>query len=56
MITFIRWRAAVLAGKPVGAGTSVRGIALVSFVQTGLVVIMLFTATAVARGYGMIAD
>ncbi|MGH7672112.1 MAG: DUF2214 family protein [Gemmatimonadales bacterium] len=49
MVTLIRWR--IRAAKGDGIDTSpARGMALVSDVQAGLVVLMVLTATALARG------
>jgi putative membrane protein len=52
MVTLIRWRRAVSRGEP----PDVRGAALlarISFVQAGLIILMVFAATAMARGIGM---
>jgi putative membrane protein len=52
MITLIRWRAAVSRGE--APNTSVApALARISFVQAGLVVLMVFAAAAMARGVGM---
>ena len=52
MITLIRWRAAVARGQT--PDTRVAGLlARISFVQAGLIVLMVFAATAMARGVGM---
>jgi putative membrane protein len=60
MMTLIRWRRALgRAGSPqAGAGTAVvdaataRKIARISYVQGAIVTVMIFTAVAMARGYG----
>jgi putative membrane protein len=52
MVTLIRWRRAVSRGET----PDTRGAALlarISFVQAGLIVLMVFAATAMARGIGM---
>jgi putative membrane protein len=51
MLTLIRWRRLVAAGQAVDAGGA-RRMATISFVQAGLVVLMVFAATAMARGIG----
>ena len=51
MMALMRWRRAAAAGRPVdtaGAGT----LATISNVQVALVVLMVFAATAMARGIG----
>jgi uncharacterized membrane protein len=58
MITLIRWRKAVgRSGSPGDGGVALdpakaRRIATISYVQGGIVAIMVFTAVAMARGYG----
>jgi putative membrane protein len=52
MITLIRWRAAVARGAAVDT-TTAPILARISFAQAGLVVAMVFAATAMARGMGM---
>jgi putative membrane protein len=61
MITLIRWRVAIggrgpgEAGDAPGAGvnaSAARRIAAISYVQGIIVVVMVFTAVAMARGYG----
>jgi putative membrane protein len=58
MITLIRWRKAVgQSGGPGDAGGAIdpgkaRRIATISYVQGAIVAIMVFTAVAMARGYG----
>lgn len=52
MLTLIQWR------RQVGAGTlpdpsAARRMARISFLQAGLIVLMVFGATAMARGYGI---
>jgi putative membrane protein len=55
MVTLIRWRRAVGRGTapdavaPAGTG---RRLATISFVQAGLVVVMVFLAAGMARGFG----
>ena len=55
MITLIRWRRAIGAGEPpetVADVAAARRIATFSHVQATLVVLMIFAAVAMARGYG----
>jgi putative membrane protein len=51
MITLMHWRVAVATGKAVDLRRA-PAIATISLVQTGLVVLMVFAATAMARGIG----
>jgi putative membrane protein len=51
MVTLIGWRRRVARGEPVDTGTA-RSLARISFLQAGLIVLMILAATAVARGYG----
>jgi putative membrane protein len=51
MVTLTRWRRAVATGQAVDLGRA-PAIARISLVQTGLVVLMVFAATAMARGIG----
>jgi putative membrane protein len=52
MITLIRWRATVSRGEaPDTRAAPV--LARISFVQAGLIVLMVFAAAAMARGMGM---
>jgi putative membrane protein len=51
MLTLIRWRRLVAAGQPVDPAGA-RRMATISFIQAGLVVLMVFAATAMARGIG----
>ena len=51
MITLIKWRRRVTAGEPPVTNTA-RALARISFAQAGLVVLMVFLAAAMARGYG----
>jgi putative membrane protein len=61
MITLIRWRAALGrggGGQGAGAGAVIdagaaRRIATISYVQALIVIVMVFTAVAMARGYGV---
>jgi putative membrane protein len=52
MVTLIRWRAAVSRGQTPDTQTA-RTLARISFIQTVLIVLMVFAATAMARGVGM---
>lgn len=52
MVTLIRWRVQLGRGKQLDT-TMARTLARISWVQTGLVFLMVFAATAMARGYGM---
>ena len=49
MVTLIRWRISVRRGAPVDL-TSAPTLARLSQIQLGLVVVMVFAATALARG------
>jgi putative membrane protein len=50
MVTLIRWRMAV--GKGAAVDTTVApGLARISRIQAGIVVLMVFAATALARGF-----
>jgi putative membrane protein len=51
MVTLIRWRRIIAAGQSLDAGAA-RRMANISFVQAWLIVLMVFTATAMARGIG----
>lgn len=51
MITLIRWRLRVQRGEVPDTGVA-RQLSLVSTLQTALVVLMVFAAVAMARGYG----
>jgi putative membrane protein len=51
MLAFIRWRRLVGRGVPVETGHAGR-FARISFLQAGLVALMVLAATAMARGYG----
>jgi putative membrane protein len=51
MVTLIQWRRAVATGTAVDLRRA-HAIATISLVQTGLVVLMVFAATAMARGIG----
>ena len=51
MATFVRWRLALGRDRPV-ALVSAALLGTISFVQAGLVVLMVFAATAMARGLG----
>ena len=55
MITLIRWRIAIRRGEPAETVANVaaaRRIAIISHVEATLVVLMVFAAAAMARGYG----
>jgi putative membrane protein len=52
MITLIKWRAAVSRGQ-IPDTRAAASLARISFIQAGLVVLMVFAATAMARGVGM---
>lgn len=51
MVTLIRWRRASATGHSLDTAAA-RSMATISFVQAGLVVLMVFAATAMARGIG----
>jgi putative membrane protein len=51
MLTLLRWRRLTAAGHPVDTGAA-RRMATISFVQAALVVLIVFAATAMARGIG----
>jgi putative membrane protein len=51
MITLIRWRAAFAKGRPVDSRRAPL-LARISFIQAGLVALMVLAATAMARGMG----
>jgi putative membrane protein len=55
MITLIRWRRQVMAGTLPVTGAA-PALARISFVQAVLVVLMVFLASAMARGYGVSPD
>jgi putative membrane protein len=52
MITLIRWRQIVARGGSPDTG-SARLLARISFMQAGLIVLMVLAATGMARGIGM---
>jgi len=52
MVTFIRWRVGVRRGELPNTSAAAT-LARISWVQAGLVILMVFAATAMARGYGM---
>src|SRR5687768_2891858 len=55
MITLIRWRGALRRGEPaesVADVSAARRLAIISHVQATLVVLIVFAAVAMARGYG----
>lgn len=51
MISLIKWRIRMGRGLPVDTGAA-RAFARTSFAQAALVILMVFAATAMARGYG----
>jgi putative membrane protein len=51
MVTLIRWRFALARGMPVDTRLA-GGFARISFLQAGLVLLMVVAATGMARGYG----
>src|SRR5688572_2780456 len=56
MITLIRWRSALRRGDPAETTVKVETagrIAMISHIQAALVVLMVFAAVAMARGYGV---
>lgn len=58
MVTLIRWRGALgrgAAAETVAAPAVAGKIAMISRVQAGLIVVMVFLAVAMARGYGVAA-
>jgi putative membrane protein len=52
MLTLIRWRQQLRRGEHPQTATA-RRMARISVVQAGLVLLMVFAAAAMARGYGM---
>lgn len=52
MITLIRWRIRLGKGQPVDTAPA-RSFARISYVEAGLVTLMVFWATAMARGMGI---
>jgi putative membrane protein len=52
MVTLIRWRRASATGQSFDTG-SAHNMARISFFQAVLVVLMVFAATAMARGIGV---
>jgi putative membrane protein len=52
MVTLIRWRTAVSRGQAPDTSRA-QSLARISFIQAGLIVLMVFAATAMARGVGM---
>jgi putative membrane protein len=51
MLAFVRWRTIVGRGEPVDTRDAGR-FARISYLQAGLVALMVLAATAMARGYG----
>jgi putative membrane protein len=54
MVTLIRWRRAAAVGAPIDTSAA-RSLATISTVQAWVVVLMVFAATAMARGIGATA-
>ena len=52
VVTLIKWRMLVARGERPDTGAAPR-MATISFVQAGLVVLMVLAATGMARGYGV---
>ena len=50
MLTFMRWRAAVRAGEQPDTGRA-RALYIINHVQLGIVVLMVFVASFMARGF-----
>jgi putative membrane protein len=55
MVTLIRWRRLIAAGQSLDTSAA-RGLSSISFVQAGVIVLMVFAATAMARGIGVPAS
>jgi putative membrane protein len=55
MMALIRWRVQVTKGQPVDTSRAGR-FARISYIQAGLIVLMVLAATAMARGYGAAGD
>lgn len=51
MIALVRWRVQVQRGQPVDTRLAGR-FARISYLQAGIIVLMVLAATAMARGYG----
>jgi putative membrane protein len=52
MITLIAWRRQIARGETANTSAAVL-LARISFWQAGIVILMVFLATAMARGYGV---
>jgi putative membrane protein len=52
MMTFIKWRIRSTRDEPVDPSAAPK-LAIVSYIETALVVLMVLAATAMARGYGV---
>jgi putative membrane protein len=52
MVTFIRWRGALRRGETPDTSRA-RALYLVNHVEMGLVVLIVFVASFMARGFGM---
>ena len=56
IMTFVRWRSALARGTPpeqLPAAGSTRSISRISAIQGGLIVLMVFLAVAMSRGYDL---
>lgn len=53
MRTLIRWRVRTKLGAPVDTGAA-RTLAVISFVQAVLILVLVLLAAAMARGFGMV--
>lgn len=51
MVTLMRWRRIMAAGQSLDTGPA-RRMANISFIQAGILILMVFTAAAMARGIG----
>jgi putative membrane protein len=51
VLLLVRWRAAAARGSPVDTGAA-PGLARISYIEAGLVLVMLAAATGMARGLG----
>jgi len=54
MVTLIRWRLGLASGRPVDTRLAPR-LARISSLQAGLILLMVFAATGMARRYGAAA-
>ncbi len=51
LVTLMRWRRIMAAGQSLDTGPA-RRMANISFIQAGILILMVFTAAAMARGIG----